>query len=113
MEVKYGDILLNDSFEIFGTSDGDLANGDNREHQIGAIINADEGNFRKHPTLAARLSRKLDGVSDSREIVADVIDSAALDGWRIDNMDIQTEDDNIEVTIIESEKITDDTQSLV
>lgn len=113
MAIEYGDILLDDNFDIIGTSDGDLATGNNKEHQIGAIVNADEGNFRKYPTMAARLSRKIDGVSNSREIVTNVIDSVALDGWRIDEMDIQASQENVEITVEKAEKITDNTSSLV
>lgn len=113
MAIEYGDILLNKSFSIFSTPDGDLANGDNKEHQIGAIVNADEGNFRKHPTLAARVSRKIEGVSDSRDIVADVIDAVFLDGWRINELDLNTENDNVEISVVDADKITDSTESLV
>lgn len=116
MAIQYGDILIKqngDNFEIFGTANGDLAHGNNKEHQIGAIVNADEGNFRKHSTMAARLSRKVEGVSDSREIVNDVVLAVGLDGWRIDELDLQTSNGNVNVTIEKAEKITDNTDSLV
>lgn len=113
MPIEYGDILLNDDLDIYGTADGDLASGNNKEHQIGAIVNADEGNFRKYPTMAARLSRKVEGVADSREITSDIIDAVALDGWRIDEMEIQSDQEDVDITVERAEKITDNTSSLV
>ena len=112
-QIEYGDILLNEDFEIFATSDGDLSSGSNKEHQIGAIVNADTGNFRKHPTMAANLSVSVEGVNDSRDIVAKIINASRLDGWRIDELNIETQNDDLDITVVKAEKITDNTSSLV
>ena len=105
--------MLNENLSIYATPDGDLATGDNREHQIGAIVNSDEGVFRKHPTISAMLSRSLDGPIDSRNIASNVAQAAALDGWRIDEMSVSGIDGTVNVSISKAEKITDDTEDLV
>lgn len=113
MAINYGDILLNEEMSIYATPDGDLATGDNREHQIGAIVNADEGVFRKNPTMAARLSRFLDAPVDSRSVVSNVTQAVALDGWRVDEMTVTGSDGSVDVTISKAEKTTDNTEDLV
>ena len=113
MPILYGDILLNEDVEIYGTTDGDLANGDNKEHQIGAIVNASTGNFRRHPTLAANLAEDLEGPVSSRDIVAKIQDAVFLDGWELRDIEIVSKKEDIEIKIRDAEKITDDTTSLI
>lgn len=110
--IQHGDILLRDG-SIYGVA-GDLANGDNQEQAIGAIVNANSGNFRKHPTLAANLSMQLNGPLNSREVAASVQDSLFSDGWRVDKINIEVDSlQDITVTVMEAEKITDNTKSLI
>lgn len=112
MAIQYGDIVLTNE-ATFKVKNGDLVGGDNKEHQVGAIINADAGNFRKHPTLSCNLTKKVDGVNDSRDIVSTIKDGIFLDGWELDEIDIQTSQDSLSLTIIEAEKTTDNTSSLI
>lgn len=112
MAINYGDILLIDN-NISGVN-GDLNTGDAREQQIGAIINASSGNFRRHPTLSADLAMELDGPVDSRRIGRKVANAAYLDGWQVGRINISTEDlENVRIDVIEAKKTTDNTQSLV
>lgn len=114
MAILHGDILLNSDNEIFGQN-GDLAQGDAIEQQTGAILNANSGNFRKWPTLAANLVLSIDGPLNTREIVGSVQNSLFLDGWRADRLNIETDlpNEKIIVTLSEVEKTTDQTKSLV
>lgn len=111
-EILYGDILLKDN-SIFGRA-GDIATGDNREQAVGAIVNADCGNFRLYPTMAAGLTKYLCGPLDSRNISASVTDALYLDGWEVEQIDINTDDlTSITVQVTDAKKITDETESLV
>lgn len=111
MAIGFGDILLNDN-EIYGDN-GDLATGNGKEQQVGAILNANSGNFRRYPTLAANLAEKLEGPSNSRDIAANVNNALFLDGWRANEMEINNDLEDSEVTIKSVDKITDNTESLV
>jgi len=113
MAIQYGDILLNDSKEIYGTPDGDLAVGYGRVQQIGGIIEAEAGNFRHKPTLTANLTRELDRVSNSREITAKIIDGLRLDGWELEQLSINEVDDTKNIKVEKAVKITDNTESLI
>jgi hypothetical protein len=113
MAIEYGDILLNNDSEIYGTSDGDLANGNGKEQQVGAIVNATSGNFRRNPTLAANLAEDLDGPVDSRQIAAKIQDALFLDGWELLDLSIRSDQETTEIDILDAIKITDDTQSLI
>lgn len=113
MAILYGDVLLDDESNIL-VSAGDLVGGNNQEQAIGAIVNANSGNFRKWPTLAANLASEIAGPLNSRNISAKVQNSAFLDGWRVDKLQIDTPDlESVEVTVVEAEKITDNTISLI
>lgn len=112
MAVQLGDILLdNDSVMLF--KDGDLVLGDAPGQQTGAILNANSGNFRRWPTLAANVDKRLDGPNNSRDIVSDVQTALSLDGWSVSDLDIGGDKDEVEITIREVEKLTDNTESLV
>lgn len=113
MAVEYGDILLNDNKEIYSTADGDLATGEGRVHQIGAITEAVSGNFRRTPTMASDLPYILDGVSNSRKITSKIIDAMAIDGWRLQSLSIKDNDDNKEILVQKAIKVTDITESLI
>jgi hypothetical protein len=113
MPIEYGDILLDDESKIYGTADGDLASGNGKEQQIGAIINASTGNFRRNPTLAANLAEDLDGPVNSRQIASKIQDAVFLDGWELRELDITSEGETTNIQVLEAEKITDDTQSLI
>ena len=111
--VEYGDIILDNEDNLL-ISNGDLKPGDNHEQAIGAIINADPGNFRKWPTLGAGLSTLLAGPLNSRDISAKIQNAANLDGWRVDRVKIDTPNlETVEVTVVEAVKTTDDTLSLI
>lgn len=112
MEIGYGDILLNSDSEIYSVN-GDLAVGNGKAQQVGAIVNANQGNFRSWPTLAANISKHSDGPNNSRDIVADVVGALGSDGWRVDELDILGTQETLEVTISQVEKITDNTSSLL
>lgn len=111
MAILHGDILLDNS-KIFARN-GDLAHGDAIEQQVGAILNAHSGNFRRWPTLAANLDLDVAGPMNSREIAGKVQNSIFLDGWRGIRLNIENDLENISVTLSEVEKITDETSSLV
>ena len=111
--IQYGDVLLSNDGEIYSTPDGDLSNGDAKEQQLGAIMEATSGNFRRNPTLAANLAENLDGPVDSREIASKIQDAIFIDGWVLRDLSIETEDETTTITAIDAEKITDDTQSLI
>lgn len=112
MAILHGDIALRDN-TIFGKG-GDLANGEVPEQHVGAILNANSGNFRRTPTLGANIERDIDGPVDSRGIAAKVQNSLFLDGWRADDLEINTPDlETLEVTVTSSVKTTDNTQSLI
>lgn len=113
MPIEYGDILLNDDSEITGTADGDLSSGSGKEQQVGAIINASTGNFRRNPTLAANLAEDLDGPVNSREISSKIQDAIFLDGWELRDLEITSEGETTKIEVLEAEKVTDDTQSLI
>lgn len=110
--MNYGDILLNDNKEIYGVN-GDLATGDGRVHQIGAIVEAVTGNFRRTPTLASNLVTELDGVTNGREISAKISDAMYLDGWELIELSINDETENKIITVENAIKITDNAQSLI
>lgn len=110
MAIEHGDILLQDG-SIFGQN-GDLAYGDAEEQHIGAILNANTGNFRNWPTLAVNLSRMLNGVNNSRNIAAGVQNALFLDGWKLLNMDIRTGQTGTNIIVEEAIKTTDETSSL-
>ncbi len=114
MAIKHGDVLLDNNNTIFGRN-GDLAQGDAIEQQTGAILNANSGNFRRWPTLAANLVFSLDGPLDSRTISSKVQNSLFLDGWRVDRLNIDTDltNEQITTTLEDVIKITDQTSSLV
>lgn len=109
--IQNGDILLNNGV-IFGRN-GDLAHGDGTEQIVGAILNASPGNFRRYPTLGANLARQINGPLNTRDIVARVQNSLRLDGWRLEELNIETEQDELTITLIEAVKVTDNTSSLV
>lgn len=112
MAILHGDIELRND-EIFGRN-GDLAHGEVPEQHIGAIVNANTGNFRKWPTLGANLIFKLNAPLDSRAIAADIQNAVFLDGWRVDAINIATDGlDDIEITVAEATKTTDETKSLI
>lgn len=109
--IENGDILLRDG-RIFGQN-GDLAHGEAPEQIIGAIMNASPGNFRRHPTLGANLIKQVNGPLNSRDIVARIQNALRLDGWRLEELNIETAQDELTVTVESAVKVTDNTQSLV
>ena len=111
--IQYGDVLLNNDSEIYGTLDGDLSNGDAKEQQLGAIVGATTGNFRRNPTLAANIAENLDGPIDSREIASKIQDAVFIDGWELRDLDIENDGETSTIKVLDAEKITDDTQSLI
>ena len=113
MPIQYGDVLLNNDTDIYGTSGGDLAGGDNKEHQIGAIINASAGNFRRHPTLGANLVQDLDGPLNSRQVTSKIQDAVFLDGWELRDLSIDSEGEETKISVLDAVKVTDDTESLI
>lgn len=110
--MDYGDILLNNDSEIFGVN-GDLAHGDGIEQQVGAIVNADCGNFRRHPTMAANLSKKVSSPLNSRNILTSVVESIKKDGWELNNIDVSTSNNEVKINILDAVKVTDKTGSLI
>lgn len=112
MAVGYGDILLDQNNDII-TKNGDIVVEDAPEQQLGAILNAQSGNFRRWPTLGANLADKVNGPFDSRDIFAAVSNALRLDGWRLDNIDLSDVGGVKKVTIKQAVKITDETNSLV
>ena len=112
MAILHGDILLTNSGDIQGTADGDLASGDATEQQTGAILNASAGNFRKYPTLGANLAAKEDAPNNTRAVVLSVKNSLYLDGWKAEQLRIDTTADTLQVFLDDVTKITDDTKAL-
>ena len=113
MAVQTGDILLNEDFEIYGTSDGDLATGDGHTQHVAAIVSSTTGSFVRKPTLGANLDYKIDGVIDSRRIARQIGEALAIDGTELREMDIRSAGDEYTVDIISAEKTTDNTGSLI
>lgn len=111
MSIQHGDILLKDN-KIFGRN-GDLAHGDGQEQFLGAIIEATPGNFRKYPTLAANLVTDINSPLDSRRIAAKVQNAIFLDGWRGIELRIEQSLTDLNITLVDAVKETDETQSLV
>jgi len=109
--MEYGDFKLKEGLLQF--ANGDILIAPQKEQLLGNIINADKGNFRRFPTLGAGMMRILDGVLNSRDIAANVVSNAIMDGWRIDTMDISESGGEANITIVEAEKITDETKSLI
>ena len=109
--IENGDILLRDG-AIFGRN-GDLAHGEAPEQILGAILNANAGNFRKYPTLGADLIKQVNGPVNSRDIVARVQNSLRLDGWRLEQLNLEEDNGDLTVTVESAVKVTDNTRSLV
>ncbi len=111
MEIKYGDIVLDNGNVSF--KNGDIVFGEGKEQQIGAIVQAVAGNFRQHPTLAANVVHNLDGVANGSSIGANIIRAGKIDGWRVDEMDIDAQGDDVAISIVKADKITNNTNSLI
>ena len=111
MAIQYGDILLEN--DEFLTSGGDIAIGDGISQQVGAIIRASPGNFRRHPTLGASLELDVNGPSNSREIAGKIQNALFLDGWRLNEVNINSDLETLEITTVSAVKTTDNTTSLV
>jgi len=112
MAIEHGDIELNASNEIFGR-DGDLAYNEVPEQHIGAIVNASKGNFRKHPTIGADVAKLQDGNTDSRETTAILQNELNKDGWKLLSVDLETNQDEISITVRDAIKTTNNTKSLI
>lgn len=109
--IQHGDILLNKEGDLDYTL-GDIIVGDASSQIVGAISQSINGNFVSYPTLGANIPLQLDGVTDTRDVVADLTQAMRLDGWKIHEMDILTEGEKMEVSILSASKITDQTKSL-
>ncbi|MFR9622494.1 MAG: hypothetical protein SNG97_07020 [Rikenellaceae bacterium] len=111
MEIKYGDILLSDGSVML--SDGDLVLGNGKEQQIGAIVQAVSGNFRQHPTIAANVAQYMDGVVDSTAIASNIIQAGKIDGWSIQEIDVDGSGEDVSISIVKADKVSDNTNSLI
>lgn len=111
--IQYGDIKLSESGNNgLQYKAGDLVTGDAKEQQIGAILEAGTGNFRQKPTLGANANILNDAPFDGRSIMSRLVQALHVDGWRIDEVEANTQrSDNLGVIITKAEKITDNTKS--
>lgn len=113
MAVNEGDILLNSDNEVI-FKDGDVVIGNASEQHINAIIATAKGNWRKYPTLGVDLHKKIDSPTDIREIEQDAKLGLELDGYVLKELEVTTNNiDEVNISVISAEKLTDDTRGLI
>jgi len=111
MEIKHGDIGLDDNNLLF--KNGDLVASTDQAQIVGGLTQSYTGNFRRFPTLGSNLQDSLDGPLDQRDILSNVQNVLFLDGWRVDNISIGENNEDINVAVEQATKTTDNTISLI
>ncbi len=113
MAIGEGDILL-DSNQTIMFENGDIKIGNGLKQHIGAIMNASPGNFRNHPTLGVGIVNFIDSPQDITELEQVVRLNFEQDGYKLSQLDIETQDNSItNINIVEAVKITDNTESFI
>lgn len=109
--TEHGDFLLESNELQF--KDGDISASQAKEQLLGAIVGAHPGNFIRKPTIGPGLNLSINGPLNATDISRNIINSVRLDGWEIEEMDISNGGDDPEITIIEANKLTDNTEGLI
>lgn len=112
MAIGEGDIKYDTDYNLF-VSDGDIVISDAKEQHVGDVVRAEKGWYKQWPTLGAAISRELDAPQQFSTIEQTIRVALRADGYRLDEVDISTLGDIVDITVTAATKTTDNTGGLL